>query len=274
MALIIASVLIALSSTSLSFGQDAAQRAREVLDEALKTHGGREAWERVDTLSITAKGEVDQSGDIQGLHPDKPCIRSYEEKLFYQASTQSLARAVHAPRNDFSLRWRGNSELNGRTQEVIAFTLDTGHELAIFIDAENHTVTQYEMFVEFADFVLAVEAPAEYPWLETIPPENMAPSSSLGEQYLDIIQSTVPGKPIRYLALTHHHSDHVGGFYPIPLDYFPPPGRVIIMRHFVEWLRKNQISPKRIYGVHGSWYGTEEHLNKVVAESEQQAEEI
>jgi glyoxylase-like metal-dependent hydrolase (beta-lactamase superfamily II) len=210
------------------------------------------------------------------------------------------------------------------------------------------------MFVEFADFVLAVEAPAAYPWLETVPPANMAPSASLGEQYLDAIQNTVPEKPVRYLALTHHHSDHIGGarpfmvegaallttpgnrdfihrmaeaiavreplvetlegkkvvsdgrrrvelinigsnphteemivvwipeegilfqgdlFYPIPLDYFPPTGRTIIMRHFAEWLRENQISPKRIYGVHGPWYGTEEHLNKILAESEQPPEE-
>ncbi len=27
-----------------------------------------------------------------------------------------------------------------------------------------------------------------------------------------MIKETVPGKPIKYLVLTHHHSDHAGGF--------------------------------------------------------------
>jgi hypothetical protein len=61
---------------------------------------------------------------------------------------------------------------------------------------------------------------------------------------------------------------NLGGFNTIP-----PTGRTIIMTHFAEWLRENQISPKRIYGVHGPWYGTEEHLNKILAESEQPSEE-
>jgi glyoxylase-like metal-dependent hydrolase (beta-lactamase superfamily II) len=57
-------------------------------------------------------------------------------------------------------------------------------------------------------------------------------------------------------------------FYPAPIDYFPPLGRTIIMRHFVEWLQENQISPERIYGVHGPWHGTEEHVNKILSGSE------
>jgi glyoxylase-like metal-dependent hydrolase (beta-lactamase superfamily II) len=31
-------------------------------------------------------------------------------------------------------------------------------------------------------------------------------------QALAKIKETVPGKPIKYLVLTHHHSDHAGGF--------------------------------------------------------------
>ncbi|HEX7295679.1 MAG TPA: MBL fold metallo-hydrolase [Pyrinomonadaceae bacterium] len=56
------------------------------------------------------------------------------------------------------------------------------------------------MFVAFNDYVLVIEAP------EAI----FYGSNSL--QALTKIKETVPGKPIKYLVLTHHHSDHAGGF--------------------------------------------------------------
>jgi glyoxylase-like metal-dependent hydrolase (beta-lactamase superfamily II) len=497
------------------------ERAVQVLDAALGVHGGPDAIDHLKSLSIVARGTIDQSGEVQGLHPEKACIRSFEERLYYAASSRGVARQVRAPRNDLSLRWRktvlegderlfvdfvsrrarrtsdsnvaierlrllrriphfalyearesrdtlrslGTVESGERSYDVIALPLDTGDELSIFIASDTGTVAKYEMkldfptlgdtvlewifhdyrrleplglfpnghtikvggqtyvtvfydevsvndplpeealglpsdievpppprkkaapsassqtspgveeiaegvffvqnlfgfntmFVEFRDFVLAVEAPADYPWLEYVPPANMSPASSIGEEFVDIIKRTVPEKPIRYLALTHHHSDHIGGarafiaegttvlatpgnrallermakanhglvpdrlshhprhliietfegkrvisdgqrtvelidvganphteemiivwipeerilfqgdlFYPIPIDYFPPPGREIIMRDFVEWLRVNRVSPERIYGVHGPWHGTPEHIKKIVSGS-------
>jgi hypothetical protein len=56
-------------------------------------------------------------------------------------------------------------------------------------------------------------------------------------------------------------------FYPIPLDYFPPTGREINMGDSVEWLRVNRVSPERIYGVHGPWHGTPEHIKKIASGS-------
>lgn len=50
--------------------------------------------------------------------------------------------------------------------------------------------------VEFADHVLAVEAPL---------------SSQVSEQAIQEIKKAIPGKPIRYVAITHHHNDHSGG---------------------------------------------------------------
>ena len=39
-----------------------------------------------------------------------------------------------------------------------------------------------------------------------------APGSSAGaERALKQIKEAIPGKPIRYVAMTHHHSDHIGG---------------------------------------------------------------
>lgn len=65
------------------------------------------------------------------------------------------------------------------------------------------------MFVELTDFVVAVEAPEAHPGLETIPAEPVPADTS--ERVVELIRSTVPGKPIRYVVSSHHHSDHMGG---------------------------------------------------------------
>ena len=56
------------------------------------------------------------------------------------------------------------------------------------------------MFVAFNDHVLVLEAPEQILY------------SNNSVQALAKIKETVPGKPIKYLVLTHHHSDHAGGF--------------------------------------------------------------
>ena len=67
------------------------------------------------------------------------------------------------------------------------------------------------MFVEFKDFILAVEAPAQHPTLERVPADAQAGSDQITERFIQKIKETIPNKPIRYLAVTHFHSDHAGG---------------------------------------------------------------
>ncbi|MEO1204366.1 MAG: MBL fold metallo-hydrolase, partial [Pseudomonadota bacterium] len=70
------------------------------------------------------------------------------------------------------------------------------------------------LFVEFEKFVLAVDAPTGWYEMNQLPPMNWSHGDSiaaLGKKYLRAIRQTVPGKPVRYVALTHHHSDHIGG---------------------------------------------------------------
>jgi len=55
---------------------------------------------------------------------------------------------------------------------------------------------QNTMAVEFKDYVLAVEAPG---------------TSDGADNVIKRIKETIPGKPIRYVAVTHHHGDHIGG---------------------------------------------------------------
>lgn len=60
--------------------------------------------------------------------------------------------------------------------------------------------THNTLFVAFNDHVLVVEAPEQILY------------NSNSVQALAKIKETVPGKPIKYLVLSHHHSDHAGGF--------------------------------------------------------------
>lgn len=69
--------------------------------------------------------------------------------------------------------------------------------------------------VEFEDFVVAVDAPAGWYELEQIPPHQIGRAGdgeALTRKFIRGIESAIPGKPIRYAVMTHHHSDHIGGF--------------------------------------------------------------
>ena len=55
---------------------------------------------------------------------------------------------------------------------------------------------QNTMVVEFKDYIIAIEAPG---------------SSDGADSVIKRIKETIPGKPIRYVAVTHHHGDHIGG---------------------------------------------------------------
>lgn len=55
---------------------------------------------------------------------------------------------------------------------------------------------QNTLIVEFADHIVAVEAPG---------------SSDGSDAVIARAQALIPGKPIRYIVMTHHHGDHIGG---------------------------------------------------------------
>lgn len=200
------------------------------------------------------------------------------------------------------------------------------------------------MFVEFREFVMAIEAPATHPALAGLPTENSRGSLAVSQAFVERIEQTIAGKPIRYVAITHFHSDHAGGvrafldrgatilttptnrvfferlgapvasietiagkrvvtdgvqtvelidvgrnphtdemlvaylpasgilfqgdlFYFYGENMLPEQGRIGIMRHFGEWLRKNDIEPTRIYGVHGTGYATMEHVRRILMQN-------
>ncbi|MGE3467657.1 MAG: MBL fold metallo-hydrolase, partial [Pyrinomonadaceae bacterium] len=52
------------------------------------------------------------------------------------------------------------------------------------------------LFVEFADHIFVMEAPG---------------GDNVSRQAIAAIKRTIPNKPIKYIAVTHHHDDHAGG---------------------------------------------------------------
>jgi glyoxylase-like metal-dependent hydrolase (beta-lactamase superfamily II) len=70
------------------------------------------------------------------------------------------------------------------------------------------------LFVEFQDFLLAIDAPSGYPLLNELPAGSVTPGqseSAMSRHALRLMEETLPGKPLRHLVLTHFHSDHAGG---------------------------------------------------------------
>jgi len=60
--------------------------------------------------------------------------------------------------------------------------------------------THNVLFVAFNDHIMVFEAPEQILY------------NNNSVQAITKIKETVPGKPIKYLVLSHHHSDHAGGF--------------------------------------------------------------
>jgi len=84
-------------------------------------------------------------------------------------------------------------------------------------------------FVAFNDYILVAEAPETNTY------------SGISDQALAMIKETLPGKPIKYLVLTHHHGDHAGGaraFIADGANLVTTPGN----RRFVERLASAKFS--------------------------------
>ena len=89
------------------------------------------------------------------------------------------------------------------------------------------------MFVDLGGEVLVAEAPGAHPFLDAIPARNYPPGPPVSREYLSLIQRTLPGLPIRYLVLSHHHSDHLGGvreFIAAGATVLAPPGDTALVR--------------------------------------------
>jgi glyoxylase-like metal-dependent hydrolase (beta-lactamase superfamily II) len=70
------------------------------------------------------------------------------------------------------------------------------------------------LVIERARDVIAIDAPASFPLLGTIPFSETDPGpgiSWVSERFVDAIRLRFPDKPIAFVILTHGHEDHTGG---------------------------------------------------------------
>lgn len=104
------------------------------------------------------------------------------------------------------------------------------------------------MFVEFKDFVLAIEAPSTVPVLEETPVESMGDMNAASEEFIAKIKQKIPSKPIKYVVVTHSHGDHFGGlraFLPEKPIVLTAPGDREYIQRFVPELKVETVAEQR-----------------------------
>ncbi|HVS12459.1 MAG TPA: PQQ-binding-like beta-propeller repeat protein [Thermoanaerobaculia bacterium] len=74
----------------------------------------------------------------------------------------------------------------------------------------------HALVVDLGAELLVVDAPTGWVELDEIPPAtpDRPVDRGLAEDLLAAARAAAPGKPVRWLALTHFHADHAGGFLP------------------------------------------------------------
>jgi len=110
------------------------------------------------------------------------------------------AAAKPAPANATPYQWIIRRQFTGFYYDSDAKYTDDLDELKLVDVAPNVSQTQggthNTLFIATNTYLIAVEAPND---------------DGQAIQSIDMARKKYPGKPIRYLILTHHHVDHVGG---------------------------------------------------------------
>ena len=95
----------------------------------------------------------------------------------------------------FDVRGRGLHEGRAAADKLPKSTVEKLAD-GVFVIQNVAGQNQNTIAIEFKDYIFAVEAPV---------------SSDGADNVIKRIKEAIPGKPIRYVAVTHHHSDHIGG---------------------------------------------------------------
>jgi glyoxylase-like metal-dependent hydrolase (beta-lactamase superfamily II) len=141
------------------------------------------------------------------------------------------AAAKPAPANATPYQWIIRRQFSGFYYDSDAKYTDDLDSLKLVDVATNVSQTQggthNTLFIATNTYLIAVEAPND---------------DGQAIQSIDMAKKHYPGKPIRYLVLTHHHVDHVGGMR----TYAAEGATIVVGKGNGEYIRKALVRPEML----------------------------
>ena len=139
--------------------------------------------------------------------------------------------AKPAPANATPFQWIIRRQYTGFYYDSDKKYTDDRDELRLVDVAPNVSQTQggthNTLFIATNNYLIAVEAPND---------------DGQAIQSLDMAKKKYPGKPIRYLILTHHHVDHVGGMR----TYAAAGATIVMAKEDGDYFRKALARPETL----------------------------
>jgi glyoxylase-like metal-dependent hydrolase (beta-lactamase superfamily II) len=157
--------------------------------------------------------------------------QSLPPKTFEIPQAMLSAAAKPAPANATPYQWIIRRQFSGFYYDSDDKYTDDLDSLKLVDVATNVSQTQggthNTLFVATNTYLIAVEAPND---------------DGQAIQSIDMAKKRYPGKPIRYLVLTHHHVDHVGGMR----TYAAEGATIVVGKGDGEYIRKALVRPETL----------------------------
>ena len=161
------------------------------------------------TTGLVSKYELLFVDSLTGVEASEIIFGDYQKVGDYQVPRRWINRQVGEDQTRYTVKAEFNPAVTDESFRVAATGYTTVKPVPTNLEekvdklAEGVYViqnvagqNQNTLAVGFSDHVVAVEAPG---------------SSDGADAVIKKIKELFPGKPIRYVAMTHHHGDHIGG---------------------------------------------------------------
>ena len=158
---------------------------------------------------LVSKYELIFVDSLTGVEASEIIYRDYQKSGNYQVPRRWINRLAGEDQTDYTVQAEFNPSVTdesfavnapGYTEvKAVPTTLEEKvDKLAegVFVIQNVAGQNQNTLAVAFEQYVVAVEAPG---------------TSDGADSVIKRIKELMPGKPIRYVAATHHHGDHIGG---------------------------------------------------------------
>jgi len=158
---------------------------------------------------LVSKYELIFVDSLTGVEASEIIFGDYQKVGNYQVPRRWINRQVGEDQTRYSVRAEFNPAISDDSFKVNASGYTTVKPVptnleenvekladGVYVIQNVAGQNQNSLAVGFADHVAVVEAPG---------------SSDGADAVIKRIKELFPGKPIRYVAMTHHHGDHIGG---------------------------------------------------------------